>query len=57
MFFLPVVVPLPEFRGIIGELAPVAQWTEYLTSNQSVGRSSRPGGAKYSGKQAANPHI
>ena len=25
--------------------APVAQWTEYLTSNQLVARSSRAGGA------------
>ncbi len=33
--------------GIINSLAPVAQWTEYLTSNQLVGRSSRPGGASY----------
>ena len=27
--------------------APVAQWTEYLTSNQLVARSSRAGGARY----------
>ena len=27
--------------------APVAQWIEYLTSNQLVARSSRAGGANY----------
>ena len=49
--------PQAIFRGIIGLLAPVAQWTEYLTSNQLVGRSSRPGGAKYGGNRTVNPHI
>ena len=32
------------FEYNLGE-APVAQWTEYLTSNQLVARSSRAGGA------------
>ena len=38
------------FYGIIIPLAPVAQWIEYLTSNQLVARSSRAGGAIYRGK-------
>ena len=31
------------------DIAPIAQWTEYRTSNPLVGRSSRPGGAFYAG--------
>gem|GEM_PF-2025882 len=29
------------------ETAPVAQWTEHLTSDQTVERSNRSGGARY----------
>ncbi len=32
--------------GIITNIALVAQWIEYLTSNQLVARSTRAGGTK-----------
>jgi hypothetical protein len=57
MSHLPVVVLPPQIRGIIGELAPVAQWTEYLTSNQLVGRSSRPGGVFHLNVRVAHAQL
>ena len=38
---------IAKISGIITNNALVAQWIEYLTSNQLVARSTRAGGTKY----------
>ena len=41
----------------MASLAPVAQWIEYLTSNQMVGSSNLSGGTKYGGLSNKIPQI